>query len=238
MSEVIQPAAGQTVITTDHDHHRHHGDEHGFRETRLDADFRALVSGAERNATAAQVASCHTDSLVQGGFGGVHDRLSDAQSGIINSVDRGFAADALAACKIGDEIAEVKLAAAVAAKDQIIAQNVGFSAQTVLSTTIGNAANVLATANANAASIQATNNFNLLTVQTERVRAELLASQAAGFAAAALAACQGKADSDAKAAACCCELKALIISEAAAVKQQAADFRMRDLESRLALQRA
>jgi hypothetical protein len=48
MSEVIQPAPGQTVITTDmRDHHRHHEGDH-FRETRLDADYRALTAEVER----------------------------------------------------------------------------------------------------------------------------------------------------------------------------------------------
>lgn len=285
-STVITPLPGQSVVTVETDHHRHHGGDcnHRHDELRTDADYRSLiaqgsvngdrinngvaVTGDRINAVGAAgaLAACRTNELVQGtacktdqlvlegdsrtrevtqaGFGGVHDRLCDAKAGIVAAVDRIGTAEALAACKLADEIADSKLQTAVGFKDQIIAQNVGFSAQSVLSTTIGNAASVLAnsignaasvqaTANYNGLTVQATNNFNQTTVQVERVRAELEAKTAAGFAAATLLAFQNKSDSDAKAAACCCELKELIRAEASATRQQAADFRMRDLESRL-----
>ena len=170
MSEVIQPAPGQTVITTDHDRHRHHDGDH-FRETRLDADYRALVGGAERNATAAQVASSRTDSLVQGGFGGVHDRLCDATGKIVGALNTGFTAEALAACKVADQMN----AGFAAANTQVAA--IGSAAQ-VLATTFAGQARDDATRNAHATSVQATGNFNLLTTQgTENTYKVLLDAQ-------------------------------------------------------------
>jgi hypothetical protein len=223
---------------------------------RINTAGAAAALAAAHNGEAIRDTSCHTDQLVlegdsrtrevtQAGFGGVHDRLCDAKAGIIGAVERGFAAEALADCKLGDEIADSKLFNAVQFKDQVIEANknaantanlistVGNAAQ-VLATTIGNAASVQATANYNGLTVQATSNFNQTTVQLERVRAELEAKTAAGFAAATLLAFQNKSDSDAKAAACCCELKALILEQGNATRAQAADFRMRDLESRLA----
>ena len=261
-----------TVDTDHHGHHRHGFDaveaRADFRALTSEVERLGVANGDRINTAGAATAlassrtnelvqgtACKTDQLVlegdgrtrevtQAGFGGVHDRLCDAKAGIISAVDRGFAAEALADCKLGDEIADSKLFSAVQFKDQVIEANknaanvanlistVGNAAQ-VLATTIGNAASVQATANYNGLTVQATNNFNAQTVQVERVRAELEAKTAAGFAAATLLAFQNKADSDAKAAACCCELKELIRAESAATRQQAADFRMRDLESRL-----
>jgi hypothetical protein len=194
---------------------------------RVNAVGSNLATGQCRTNELVQGTACKTDQLVldgdartrevvAGGFGGVHDRLCDAKADLTTALTAGFTAEALADCKLSDEIAESKLQTAIGFKDSIIANNVGFSAQSVLSTTIGNAASVLANSIGNAASIQATNYFNQTTVQVERVRAELEAKTAAGFAAVALLAFQNKADSDAKAAECCCELKALITAEGVA----------------------
>jgi hypothetical protein len=267
MAEILQPTAGQTIVSTDHDHHRHHGGDHNrFDAVEARADFRSLTNEVERFGslngdrikdgfsisgdrvtavgTAAQLAACRTDGLVQAGFGGVHDRLCDAKAGIVGAVERGFAAEALADCKLSDQIAEAKLATAVGFKDAIIAQNVGFSAATVQAATIGSAAQVLATAFANQATNQATVNFNALTVQAqavaaaatvqvERVRAELALAQQTGFSAAALLATQLDAQARREADECCCKLTALIIEQGNTTRAQAADFRMRDLEQRL-----
>jgi hypothetical protein len=233
---------------------------------RINAVGAAAAAAACRTNELVQGTACKTDQLVlegdgrtrevtQAGFGDVHDRLCDATGKLMQEIDRHGDAAALAACKIGDEIADAKLQTAVGFKDQIIAQNVGFSAQSVLSTTIGNAASVLAnsignaasvqaTANYNGLTVQATNNFNQTTVQIERVRAELEAKTAAGFAAATLLAFQNKADSDAKAAKCCCDaemtaarnfaaLQALITAEGVAGRALANEIEARRVQNEL-----
>lgn len=235
MSEVIQPAPGQTVITTDNHNHRDHGhrghDEH-FRETRLDADYRALTNEVERFGTlagdrvrdvgtATALAASVTDGRLLNGFGGVHDKISGSTDKVKTALDTGFTAEALAACKLSDEIAETKLATAIGFKDSIIAGNVGFSAATVQASAIGSAGQVLATAFANQASNQATMYANAQTVLTERVRAELALAQTTGFAAAQLYAAQNKADSDAKAAKCCCDAELQAAQNFAALQAQA-----------------
>lgn len=211
---VIQPGAGQAILTTDHhdDRRGRYGYDDCHRELRTDADYRSLVAQAERYGTingdrinsgvqvtgdrvnavgaAAAAAACRTNELVQSGFGAVHDRLCDATGKVIHEIDRHGDASALAACKLADGIADVKFHGMETAKDQIIAQNVGFAAQSTLSTTIGNAANVLATSIGNQLGNQATSNFNLLTVQLERTRAELAAQSVAGFNAVQLKLCE------------------------------------------------
>lgn len=253
---VIQPAPGQAILATEENHDNHRGHYHGGHDAvESRADYRALTQQIERFGTtngdrttngvqvtgdrinavgsAAAAAACRTNELVQTGFGGVHDRLCDATGKVIHEIDRHGDASALAACKINDAIGEGKLFNAVQFKDQIIAQDKNAAAQSVLSTTIGNAAQVLATSFANQASVQATSNFNLLTVQLERTRAELDAKVAAGFAAATLLAFQNKADSDAKAAECCCELKALITAEGVASRALANEIEARRTQNEL-----
>lgn len=74
------------------------------------------------------------------------------------------------------------------------------------------------------------NSFAALQLQQERVRFDL-AAQAAAFAAAqALAAEKNRCELAAEIAKCCCETQALIRAEAVATRQQATDFRLRDLE--------
>jgi hypothetical protein len=203
---VVQPGTAPAIFTTGHHGHGGHHDER-FRETRVDADYRSLVAQGERygtingdriNAasTAGLQASCQTDRLVQGGFGGVHDRICDSTGRVIGALDRGFDAAALAACKLSDEVAESKLSTAVGFKDQIIAQNVGFSAASVLATTIGNASQV-----------QATANFNLLTVQATENNYKVLLDAQKNAAAAQLEAQKNAAEAARQLAECCCKLE-------------------------------
>lgn len=56
---------------------------------------------------------------------------------------------------------------------------------------------------------------------------------AAGFAAAQLVAFQHKADSDAKAAECCCDLKALILAEGAKGRELANEIEARRVQNEL-----
>lgn len=222
---------------------------------RINAVGAAGAMAACRTNELVQGTACKTDQLVlegdsrtrevtQAAFGGVHDRLCDATGRVITALTDGFKDEALASCKIADAIGDSKLFNAVQFKDQVIEANKNAAATAnlvsttaaaaqVLATTIGNAAQVQATGNYNGLVVQGANFFNQTTVQLERVRAELEAKTAAGFAASTLLAFQNKSDSDAKAAACCCELKELIRAESAATRQQAADFRMRDLENKL-----
>lgn len=200
---------------------------------RINAVGAAGAAAACRTNELVQGVSCATDRLVQSGFGGVHDRLCDATGKVIHEIDRHGDAAALAACKIGEGIADVKFHGMETAKDQIIAQNVGFSAQSVLSQTIGSAATVLATSIGNQLSNQATANYNGTTVQLERVRAELEAKVAAGFAASTLLAFQNKADSDKQAAECCCELKALITAEGVSTRALANEIEARRTQNEL-----
>lgn len=250
MSEVIQPAPGQTVITTDmRDHHRHHEGDH-FRETRLDADYRALTAEVERFGTIngdrtmhgvqvtgdrittvgaagalasgrtnelVQAAACRTDSLVQAGFGDTSDRICASTKDVTAALSGGFTAEALAACKLSDQVAESKLATAIGFKDSIIAGNVNAAAATVQAATIGSAAQVLATAFANQASVQATSNFNLLTVQaTENTYKVLLDSQK-NASAAQLEAEKNAAKISKELAECCCELRTQAAANLAAI---------------------
>lgn len=125
-----------------------------------------------------QAAACRTDSLVQAGFGDTSDRICASTKDVTGSLSTGFTADALANCKIGDQLAESKLATAIGFKDSIIAGNVNAAAASVQAATIGSAAQVLATAFANQAQVTATQNFNLLTGQaTENTYKVLLDSQ-------------------------------------------------------------
>jgi hypothetical protein len=258
---VIQPGAGQAILTTDHrdhGHHGHHGDHHnhrGFDAVEARADFRSLTNEVERFGTAnlgsaartneiVQAGNCRTDSLVQAGFGDTSDRICAGVKDVTGAVGTGFTAQALAACKIDDAIGDSKLFSAVQFKDQVIeanknaanlstlVQTVGNAAQ-VLASSIGNAASVQATSNYNGLTVAATNNFNQTTVQVERVRAELESKMAAAAAAAVLLATQLDAQARREAEACCCKLTALIIAQGEATRAQGADFRMRDLEGRL-----
>lgn len=172
MSEVIQPAPGQTVITTDHDHHRNHGGHHDHRNhldeliAREQAAF-GREAGLNAQTTMRDVKDARFDlagnidrvaAAAALGFGGVHDRLCDSTGKVIGALNTGFTAGALADCKLAD------------------AMNAGFAAANTQAAAIGSAAQVLATTfagqarddatrNANAASVQATGNFNLLTTQ-------------------------------------------------------------------------
>lgn len=250
---VIQPGAGQSILTTDHnDHDRRRGyDDHCHRELRTDADYRSLIaqgsvngdrinSGVQvtgdritavgRDAAVAacrtnelvQTTSCATDRLVQSGFGGVHDRLCDSSKDA-----------ALAACKTNDAIGAAFASTQKQVSDAATATVVGFKESQGLAFQVEGRALLEAAKNANAASVQATANANAATVQVERVRAELALAQQTGFAAAALLATQLDANARREADKCCCEIKELIRAEHAATRQQAADFRMRDLEGRL-----
>jgi len=258
---VLQPGAGQTVVATnDHQHHnRDHGYNHGhsgFDAVEARADFRALTNEVERfgsvngdriNTVGAagalassrtnelvQGAACHTDQIVQAGFGGVHDRLCDSTGRIVGAVDRGAVAAALAACKTGDEIAAVYASLQKQLSDTATATVVGFKDAQAISYQIEGRASLdaaknaaalglQATTHANAISVEATKNFYALSLENQKFAsaAELRAQQIASTAAA-------------QAAECCCELKALIIEQNTATRAQAADFRMRDLESQLA----
>lgn len=204
------------------------------------------VTGDRVNAAAAAaaVAACHTDRLVQSSASGIHDRLCDSTGKIVHEIDRHGDAAALAACRINEGIADVKFHGMETAKDQIIAQNVGFSAQSVLSQTIGNATQVLVNAVANQLGNQATNNFNGTTVQIERVRAELDSKLLQGFsaqllettkvaAAAELRAANIASAAAAKAAECCCELKALITAEGVAGRALANEIEARRVQNEL-----
>jgi hypothetical protein len=247
-TEVIQPAPGQTVITTDHRNHdrHHHGDGRFFDAVEARADYRSLTAEVERFGTQnlasaartnelVQAGACRTDQIVQAGFGDAARDTCAATKDVTAAVNTAAVATALAACKTDDGVQLVGKDAVTLAKDGLIALqvaasginsgvNTGFAAQSVLATTIGNAQAVLSNAIGNAAAVQATANYNGLTVLGERIRAELGAKQDSWFAAATLVAFQNKADSDAKAAKCCCDadataarnfaaLSALIVSD-------------------------
>jgi hypothetical protein len=168
--------------------------------------------------SAGQLAACRTDSLVQAGFGGVHDRLCDAKAGIVGALDTGFTATALAACKTSDEVAAVYASLQKQVSDAATATVVGFKdAQATAYQIEGRAAldaaknvatlGLQATTNASAASIEATKNFYALSVEMVKnaSAAELRAQQIAAEAAK-------------QAAECCCELKALIVSDGNATR--------------------
>lgn len=239
---VIQPGAGQSILTTDHDHDRHGYHHDGFRETRLDADYRSLVAQAERYGTingdrintgvqvtgdrvnavgaAGAAAACRTNELVQSGFGVVHDRLCDAKSGIVDTVRNGTETASREFCGVNRNIDQARLETLGGFKDaqSLAFQNLGL----IQLEAAKNAAalGVQATANANALSIEATRNFNALNVEAVKnaAAAELRAQVIAAAAAA-------------KAAECCCELKELIRAEHVATRGLVTEYRVRDIES-------
>lgn len=254
-----------TYVHCDH-HHRQD-------ELRTDANYRSLINQGERNGdrvndgiavtgdrintagAAAALAACHTGELVlegrargtevvQAGFGGVHDRLCDSTGKVIGAVERGFAAEALADCKLGDQIGEAKLATAVGFKDSIIASNVGFSAIGVQVAAIGNAAQLEAAKNASALSVEATRNFYALSVEAVKNAAAAQLEAERNAAAAALAACkccheiQSQADRNfaalqAQADRNTCDLKQLVTAEGVAGRALQNEIEARRVQNEL-----
>lgn len=218
MSEVIQPAAGQTVITTDN-HHRDHGrhhDDHGFRETRLDADYRSLVAQAERFGTitgdrvrevgtAAALAASTTDSRVGVGFAGVGREICESTKDVTGAVTNASAASALAACKTVDEVRAVyehlqKQVSDAATAVVSYAKDAQATAYQIEGRQALDAAKGFA-----AVGLKQTTDYNGLTVLGERIRAELGAKTDAGFSASALLSSQSLAMILAAIEKCCCD---------------------------------
>lgn len=203
------------------------------------------VTGDRVNAVGAAgaLASCRTNELVQGtacktdqlvldghardrevvqaGFGGVHDRLCDAKAGIVSAVERGFAAEALADCKLGDQVGEAKLATAVGFKDAIIASNVGFSAATVQASAIGAAAQLEAAKNAAALSVEATRNANLVSVEAAKNFYALSVEAVKNAAAAQLEAQKNASAQALEMCKCCGEIQSQADRNFAALQAQA-----------------
>ena len=68
---VIQPGAGQSILTTDHHHDRHHGHGHHdhhdhegrFRGVEARADFRSLTNEVERFGTQNLASAARTNAM-------------------------------------------------------------------------------------------------------------------------------------------------------------------------------
>jgi hypothetical protein len=228
MAEVITPAPGQTIITTDLRDHRHHGEGHHFPYTRVDADFIALAAQSERlgiqgAAHAArtnelvQAGACRTDQIVQAGFGDTSDRICASTKDVTGALSTGFTAAALAACKTSDEVAAVYASLQKQVSDAATATVVGFKDAQATAYQIEGRQALDAAKNVAALGLQATNNFNLLTVQgTENTYKILLDSQK-NAAAAQLEAEKNAAKISRELAECCCELRTQAAANLAAI---------------------
>jgi len=239
---IVQPGSSPSIYTTGHPNHNSHDDR--FRETRLDADYRSLIAQAERYGTitgdrigavgtAGQLASCHTDSLVQAGFGDTSDRICASTASLTGALGAGFTAAALAACKTSDEVAAVYASLQKQVSDAATATVVGFKDAQATAyqiegrTALDAAKNVAslglqATTNANALSVEATKNFYALDVAaTKNASAAQLEAQKNAAAAAM------------QLAECCCELKSLITAEGVSTRGLANEIEARRVQNEL-----
>lgn len=229
MSEVIQPAPGQTVITTDyrdhHGHHGHHGDHHNrFDAVEARADFRSLTNEVERfgtvngdrirdTAAAAALAASRTDSLVQAGFGDTSDRICASTKDLTAVAGTGFTAAALAACKTSDEVAAVYANLQKQISDAATATVVGFKDAQATAYQIEGRTALDAAKNAAALGLQATSDANALSVEAAKNFYALTVDATKNASAAQLDATKNAAAVAMQIAECCCELKSLITAD-------------------------
>ena len=240
---IVQPGTNPSIYTTGHHGHHGHHDDH-FRETRIDANYRALTNEVERFGTQnlasaartneiVQAGNCRTDSLVQAGFGDTSDRICASTKDITGAITAVGTAAALAACKTQDEVAAVYASLQKQVSDAATSTVVGFKDAQATAyqiegrTALDAAKNVAtlglqATTNANALSVEATKNFYALSVEATKnaAAAQLEAQKNASAAAAQLAEC-------------CCELKSLITAEGVAGRALANEIEARRVQNEL-----
>lgn len=222
---IVQPGTQPAIFTTGHPHHNndHHREER-FRETRLDADFRALQAQGERNVmitgdrvnavgAAGALATCHTDSLLQAGFGDTSDRICASTKDLTAVSTAGFTAAALAACKTSDEVAAVYVALQKQISDAATSTVVGFKDAQATAYQIEGRTALDAAKNAAALGLQATTNANLLSVEATKNFYALTVDATKNASAAQLEAQKNASAIAAQLADCCCELKSLITSD-------------------------
>lgn len=191
MSEttVVQPTAGQTVVTTEsghrghNDHHGHHGSHHPDNwdlSAQMQRDSNAVGNELGRGFTAGALASCKTDDGVAAAGAGVLAAVCSTSSTLRRDI-----------CDLGDKTAAFAKDSAIAAKDGLV------TAYQIESRGLLEAAK-----NASLLQIQADKNFYALSV--ENVKNASAAQLEAQKNAAAIAM---------QVAECCCELKQLVTSE-------------------------
>jgi hypothetical protein len=192
-------------------------------------------------AAAGALASSVTDSKVYNSELHTSEKLGAGFAATNAHMSAGFDRTASDACRIEREILGLGTAQVSGFKDgqatayqlfgqaQLAAANYAAQIQAttvsqanaaqVLANAIGNAAQVQAAAIGNAAALQATSNFNMLTVQATTNQYQILLDSTKNASASVLLATQNQAATLAAIAECCCEQKALAISEGDKTRQ-------------------
>jgi len=218
-STVLQPTAGQTVVSTDTGHHEHghhgHHDGHDRRHWEVATDKReqTRVHETSRDFAAVEKSICDANGATGRSFAGVEKSICESTHDLEKSLCE-TQRDSLKSFEaLSKQVSDAATATVVGFKDSLaIAYQVEGRALLEAAKN-ANAVSVQNTMYANAAAIQATSNYNLLSIEAVKnaSAAELRAATIA--AAATLQAQSVAAAAAAQAAECCCELKALILAQ-------------------------